>query len=215
MFSSDRKVSKSYSAAARPGESTDRKWIGQDGTMLTALKLPRLVDGPLVLRPFTAGDAALVTEAGTDPLIPLVTTVPPAPADPAAVRGFIDRQLERATSGEGFSLAIAEADTDEGLGQIGLWPLSHGRASVGYWVAPAARGRGVAKHALRILSGWGLRLPSVHRLELYVEPWNEASWRAAEAADYIREGLLRSWQPVGDQRRDMYMYSRLPGDAAR
>lgn len=48
-----------------------------------------------------------------------------------------------------------------------------------------------------MLSDWGLALPGVHRLELYVEPWNEGSWRTAERAGYTREGLLRSWQQVG------------------
>lgn len=51
-------------------------------------------------------------------------------------------------------------------------------------------------------------------MELYVEPWNEGSWRAAERIGYAREGLLRSWQRVGDERRDMYMYSLLPEDLA-
>ncbi len=45
-----------------------------------------------------------------------------------------------------------------------------------------------------------------HGLELYVEPWNEGSWRAAESAGFTREGLLTHWQKVGDERRDMYMY---------
>ncbi len=50
------------------------------------------------------------------------------------------------------------------------------------------------------------------RLELYVEPWNEASWRCAEACGFEREGLLRSWQQVGDSRKDMFMYSRIRVD---
>lgn len=29
---------------------------------------------------------------------------------------------------------------------------------------------------------------------------------------FQREGLMRSWELVGDQRRDMYMYSLLLGD---
>ena len=40
----------------------------------------------------------------------------------------------------------------------------------------------------------------------------EPSWRAAVGAGYVREGLLRSWQRVGEDRRDMYAYSRLPSD---
>lgn len=180
--------------------------------MSNELQLPHLRDAPLVLRAFAAADAALVMEAGADPLIPLITTVPKGPVEPAAAQAFIERQHRRARTGQGYSFVIADAETDRGLGQIGLWPIGHGRASVGYWVAPAARRRGVAQHALQIVSTWGLSLPDMHRLELYVEPWNEGSWRAAERAGYLREGLLRNWQPVGGQRRDMFMYSRLPAD---
>ncbi len=95
---------------------------------------------------------------------------------------------------------------------IGLWlaGMRDGRASVGYWVIAAPRGRGLAGHALTALSRWGLARPGIHRLELYVESWNVASWRAAERAGYEREGLLRSGQQVGDQRRDMFMYSLSP-----
>jgi RimJ/RimL family protein N-acetyltransferase len=178
----------------------------------TALELPRLSRPPVVLRAFTAADAPLVVEASTDARIPLITTVPTAP-DATAVRAFIDRQGQRTTTGDGYSFAIADAATDAGLGQIGLWPLTNGRASIGYWVAPSARRRGVATLALGLISEWGLGIPGLARLELYVEPWNEGSWRAAEKAGYRREGLLRSWQHVGDERRDMYMYSVL-GDCS-
>jgi [ribosomal protein S5]-alanine N-acetyltransferase len=57
-----------------------------------ALVLPRLDGGPLVLRAFITEDAAVVVEAGTDPVIPLISTVPRAPTDATAVRAFIARQ---------------------------------------------------------------------------------------------------------------------------
>ena len=163
---------------------------------------------PLVLRAFTPGDQAVVREASTDPLIPLITTMP-VPADDASVQLFIERQNERAATGQGYSFAIADAATDQALGQIGLWPLPHGRASIGYWVAPSARRRGVATYALEMISTWGAQLPALARLELYVEPRNQGSWRVAENVGYQREGLLRSWEEVGIERRDMYMYSLL------
>jgi len=164
------------------------------------------------LRGFVPADASLISEASSDPLIPLITTVPRT-ADPAEALAFIDRQHARLRNGEGYSLAITVTATGAAIGQIGLWlrDLAFGRASVGYWIAPSARRQGYAAAAIDVLSSWGLALPGVHRLELYVEPWNEGSWRAAERAGYRREGLLRSWQAVGDERRDMYMYARLPG----
>jgi ribosomal-protein-alanine N-acetyltransferase len=79
-------------------------------------------------------------------------------------------------------------------------------------VAGQFRGRGHVTAALTAISRRGLSLDGIHRIELYVEPWNEGSWRAAERAGYHREGLLRSWQEVGAERRDMYMYSLVPGD---
>lgn len=176
-------------------------------------ELPRLVDPPLVLRAFTAADVPLVQDASTDPFIPQITSVPATP-DLLAARGFITRQGGRLRAGEGYSFAIADAATDEAFGQIGLWlsNLAQGRASVGYWVVARQRGRGIATQALRMISTWGLELPGVHRLELYVEPWNDASWRTAERAGYEREGLLRGWQVVGGVRRDMHLYSRLRSD---
>lgn len=177
------------------------------------LRLPRLEDPPLVLRAFVGEDVPLIQDVSADLFIPLITSVPAQP-DVEAARAFLDRQHTRLREGEGYSFAIADCASGEALGQIGLWlpNLAQGRVSIGYWVAARHRGRGVAKHALGLISTWGLGLPGVHRLELYVEPWNEASWRTAERVGYQREGLLRSWQAVGEERHDMYMYSLLTRD---
>lgn len=58
-----------------------------------------------------------------------------------------------------------------------------------------------------MISNWGLGLPGVRRLELSIDPGNEASWRTAESAGYRREGLLRSWEEVDGTRRHMYLYA--------
>lgn len=176
-----------------------------------ALLLPRLECEHLILRAFGPEDVSTVLEASTDPRIPAITTVPSHP-DSAAAAVFIQRQHQRAETGEGYSFAIATAAGEAAIGQIGLWPLSRERASIGYWIVPSARGRGVATSALVALSRWGLELPGVHRLELYAEPRNRGSCRTAEKAGYYREGLLRGWQEVHGERRDMYMYSLLRTD---
>ncbi|WP_433351301.1 GNAT family N-acetyltransferase [Microtetraspora malaysiensis] len=180
------------------------------------------MNGPLVvpevqagerflLRPWRLDDVAVVAEAAADPYIPLITSVP---SDYSNVEGaaFIRRQWGRAVDGVGYSFAIADTCDDQAVGQIGLWPGPRGRASVGYWVAASARGQGVACAALRAVSFWGLEGLGIPRLELHVEPWNAPSWKAAERAGFVREGLLRSWQDVGGERRDMYLYSKLISD---
>lgn len=186
----------------------------KDGGMLPE-EMPVITRLPAMLRPFRLEDAGLVQSVASDPLIPLITTVP-AGGDASDARAFIRRQHERLSSGAGYSFAIADAVTGEAVGQAGLWlrDLGEGRASTGYWVAAQFRRRHYATAALDAISRWGLSLDGIHRLELHVETWNEGSWRAAERVGYIREGLLRSWQQVGNERRDMYMYSLLPEDLA-
>lgn len=177
---------------------------------MTALEVPVLEGWAIRLRPFAEGDVGAVVAAGRDPLIPLITSVR-AGGDAADGWEYIERQHRRAATGEGWSFAIAERDSDVAVGQIGLWrrDIEYGRASVGYWVESGCRRRGYAVAALRLVSAWGSTLEEVRRLELFVEPWNEGSWRAAEAAGYRREGLVRGGQRVGGRSRDMYVYVRL------
>ena len=177
---------------------------------MTALGQPVIDASPYRLRPFAKGDVALIQEASSDPQIPLITTVPSGRSALAAL-SFIERQHQRLAAGSGYSFAVADAASDLAVGQIGLWlkNANQWRATLGYWIAPSCRGKGAASAALKALSNWGLVQPGIHRLELYVEPWNEGSWRAAERCGYAREGLLRSWQEVGGQRKDMYMYARI------
>ncbi|MFD1544756.1 GNAT family N-acetyltransferase [Nonomuraea guangzhouensis] len=176
------------------------------------LVVPELPAGEkFLLRPWRLDDVAVVREASEDAYIPLITGVPPNYSD-AEGSAFIRRQWSKAADGVGYSFAIANAGDDRAVGQIGLWPGALGRASLGYWVAKSARGQGVAGTALRAISSWGLERLRIPRLQLHVEPWNAPSWRAAERAGFVREGLLRSWQEVGGERRDMYLYSKLISD---
>ncbi|MGP9034693.1 GNAT family N-acetyltransferase [Glutamicibacter mysorens] len=174
------------------------------------LEQPVLDAGAYRLRPFQPRDIPTVRQASADPYIPRITTVP-AQGTEADYAAFIERQHRRVAEGSGYSFAIADAVTNAAAGQIGLWlrDAHQGRASIGYWIAPGFRRRGIAKQALTALAAWGLEHPGIERVELYVEPWNEGSWRTAEACGFHREGLLRSWERVGSDRKDMYMYSRL------
>jgi [ribosomal protein S5]-alanine N-acetyltransferase len=176
-------------------------------------EMPMLRRKPVLLRAFVPSDAELVRAVAGDPQIPLITTVPTS-GTLADALAFIERQHDRLASGEGYSFAVVDSARDEPVGQVGLWlrDVAFGRASVGYWIASAFRGHGYAVAALDAISRWGLSLDGVFRIELQVEPWNKGSWRAAERVGYMREGLMRSWRQVGDERRDLYLYSLLPSD---
>jgi ribosomal-protein-alanine N-acetyltransferase len=179
------------------------------------LELPSLHGQRLSLRHWRHSDVATVQEASLDPLIPLITTVPTTHGEPEA-RAFIDRQHSRMRTGAGYSFAIADP-SGRAVGHIGLFHVAGAgaRASVGYWITPSERRRGFATEALGILTEWAIALGDLDRLELYVEPWNTGSWRAAERAGYEREGLLRAWERIDGSPRDMYVYARLTQRAQR
>lgn len=168
------------------------------------------VYGAIRLRRFEDRDLPMIRDLAKDPYVPTIGSLP-AGADDAEAREYIDRQRGRLAEGAGFAFCIADRETDTALGNAGLWvrDLPHGRSSVGYSVAPGARGRGAARDALRALVGFAWTIEQLHRLEARIEPWNTASIRTAEAAGFEREGLLRSHEEIGGRRVDLLMYSLL------
>ena len=137
------------------------------------------------------------------------------PYTEADARNFFIEQEEARLRGEELSFAFAEPeDTTVVLGGGSVYgiDLDQGRASVGYWVSPEARGRGVATHATRLLASWSFNALGIARLELTCGPDNEASQRVALRCGFIREGMLRSHMPFKGGRRDTVMFSLLPGD---
>jgi len=169
--------------------------------------------GPVVLREFSAADLSMVQELSADPYVPLIGTLPPNASRQQAL-DYIDRQRGRLAEGTGFSFAIAEAGSGRGVGQIGLWLAGRdqGRATAGYLVVPSARGRGLAAAALTALTSFAWTVQGLHRIELYIEPWNTGSVKTAERAGFEREGLLRSHQEIGGRRRDMLLYAAIRGN---
>lgn len=166
--------------------------------------------GPVVLRGFGPDDVGMVRDLATDPYVPLIGSLP-AHADADQALAWIERQRGRLAEGAGFSFAIADAETGAASGSIGLWlsDMAQGRARVGYCVAPRARGSGVATDALHAVRDFAWTIPTLFRLEAYIEPDNLASVRTAERAGFVREGLLRSHQEIGGRRRDMVLHAAI------
>jgi [ribosomal protein S5]-alanine N-acetyltransferase len=164
--------------------------------------------GSVVLRAFTDEDAHLAVELGDDPYIPLIGSLPAHPTAQQALE-WIRRQRGQLVERQRFSFAIADAESDDAVGAIGLGlrDLSAGRATAGYAISPLHRGRGIATSALQALTAFAWTIPALCRVELYIEPWNTSSIHVAEAAGYQREGLLRSHQEIGGVRRDMLLYA--------
>ncbi len=176
------------------------------------LPLPPPTDGTIALRGWRAGDSATVVEAGTDPAIAEMTTVPPH-CDRDGALQWIVRQQQRLDEGTGYPFCIAGAGDDRAGGFIGLWLDPRLGANLGYWVAPGARGHGLAARAVALVSTWAFARLRLARLEIWVEPANIASQRVAERAGFVHEGLLRSYVQLRTRRGDAHMYALLPPGA--
>ena len=164
--------------------------------------------GSVALRAFADEDAHLAVELGEDPYIPLIGSLPAHPTAEQALE-WIRRQRGQLAERQRFSFAIADAESDNAVGTIGLGlgDLSAGRATSGYAVSPLHRGRGIATSALKALTTFSWTIAGLYRVELYIESWNNSSIHVAEAAGYQREGLLRSYLEIGGTRQDMLLYA--------
>lgn len=151
-----------------------------------------------------------VAAAGRDPDMTRFIPHLPSPYTERDAAEYV--RLTRGWEREGDRVvrAIADASTDELLGSIDVRVAPTG--SIGYWIGPWARGRGVATSALILLSRWAIREGGVERLELFADVANAASQRVAEKAGFQREGVLRAHLPFRDGRRDSVVFSLLPSD---
>jgi [ribosomal protein S5]-alanine N-acetyltransferase len=120
---------------------------------------------------------------------------------------------ERA-AGVRAALAILTDDSEDCCGQIDVHGVDweHERASLGIWVAPGSRRKGLARAALRLAADWLFSANGLRRVQLLTEPGNEPMLRAARAAGFTEEGVLRSYGRERGGRVDLVVLSLIPAD---
>ncbi|MFE0777600.1 GNAT family N-acetyltransferase [Streptomyces sp. NPDC058861] len=127
-------------------------------------------------------------------------------------------ELRTAWAGGVPHFAITDPGTDELTGYIGLRRIHGGNAEVGSWIAPWARGRGLAAGALLTAAGWALAPAAdggmgLHRIALHHSTSNPASCTVAARAGLLLEGTMR--QATTDHtgtRYDSHLHARLATD---
>ena len=124
----------------------------------------------------------------------------------------VERAAARWQAAEAAEFAVLDAG--ECVGSVWLTLGLDSRATVGYWLLPDARGKGLVAHALVLVSRWGFDQLGVKRIGLLADPRNAASVRVAERAGFQREGVLRSWVDVNGERVDHVSFSLLPADSS-
>ena len=165
------------------------------------------------LEPLTAAHFAGIAELAADPEVARFTRMP-SPTSPGQPREWLDGYQDGARQGRRAAFAIVDGDGHfVGVAVAPRIDREAATVELGYVVAAAHRGRGVATEALRLLSEWAFAELGVLRLELRIDVRNEASKRVAARGGYLREGTLRSLRLERERRADTEIWSRLPAEA--
>jgi len=160
---------------------------------VASLRPPIIPDANLALRPWRAADAKFLIDASADPAIQRYSLSRCQPFSLAEAEKEL-RNCETlwfttdAAGRPAGSLVIADATSDEAFGQCGIdgWSPS-GAAQIGYWLAPEARGRGIATRAVIHLTNWLFELGATG-VYLTVLEDNHPSISLARRAGFLPAG---------------------------
>ncbi|MCG7528205.1 GNAT family N-acetyltransferase [Streptomyces sp. OfavH-34-F] len=169
-----------------------------------------LTDGVVWLRPPRAADAPAVARAGDDPEVARWTPFP-SPFTTEDARDWLAAQQEAGT----VDLIVTDrADGTRVLGWVGLHDLdlSQRRAELGIWLAAGARGRGIGRRAMALLTAWGFDELGLVRIAALCLSGNARGRRAMEAAGFVPEGVLRAYEDVKGVRYDTAILGMVRSD---
>ena len=162
----------------------------------------------LWLRPWQASDVQALERIAGDPLLSVWNPIS------RGEEGADAWLAKRAVWDDHMSWAIIDAH-DEPIAGVSVWLFdwTNASASIGYWTAPAHRGRGIATAATRVAMATAFQRTPIERLTLFHAIENPGSCRVAERAGFLLEGSLRrSWRYHDGQLHDEHLHAALRAD---
>ena len=134
--------------------------------------------------------------------------------DEVSAREYIaDLNGTRRERGEAIQFSLRDRASGAFLGALLFAQIDwdRGACSVGFWLLPEARGRGVVRRALALGLDWIMGL-GIERVSAQTDVDNAATRRTLDALGFVQEGVLRGFQPGPDGRRDYVCYGLLASD---
>jgi RimJ/RimL family protein N-acetyltransferase len=182
--------------------------------MPTPIGPVQLTAGDLLLRPWRADDADGYWSALESPGGRLWhgSTL----GSRADVAATLARRGDWST-GDHASWCVVDGPGGTLLGSLSLHRIDRDDrdAEIGYWTAPAARGRGIAVRAVEAAVRWAFTGLGMQRVHLFHAVENAASARVAAKAGFTPEGRLRRSHRYDDGRwHDELLWARLDDDPA-
>jgi RimJ/RimL family protein N-acetyltransferase len=112
--------------------------------------------------------------------------------------------------GEDFVYGIFARDEREVIGGSGLHTrIGPDALEIGYWIRASRIARGYARESTAALTKVAFRVCRVDRVEIHVDPANEASLRIPRALGFTQEATLRRRLPAaeGQPARDAVVFT--------
>ncbi len=167
----------------------------------------------LVIRCYDPRDAALEKDAVDSSLEHLRAWMPWAYNEPQTLEQKTDllRSFRSGfDTGEAFSYGIFDPAEQEQLGGIGLMPrVGPGGLEIGYWMRASATRKGIATEACAALTRIGFEVCGADRIEIRIDPENEASLGVPRKLGFVEEATLRRRLPsgTGEPLRDVKIFT--------
>ncbi len=153
----------------------------------------------LVIRCYDPRDAAPLKEAIDSSLEHLRPWMPWAANEPQTLEektNLLKSFRAQFDLGENFIYGIFAADESEVVGGTGLHPrVEGGGLEIGYWIRASATRRGFVTESTAALTRVGFEICGADRIEIRIEPRNEASFGVPRKLGFVEEATLRRRLP--------------------
>jgi RimJ/RimL family protein N-acetyltransferase len=154
----------------------------------------------LVVRCYEPRDAPLLKEAIDSSLDHLRPWMPWAYKEPQTLEEkleLIKHFRANFDSGDNFTCGIFNSDETEVLGGTGLHPrIGPGGLEIGYWIRASATRQGLVTESSAALTRVGFEICDADRIEIRIEPGNEASAGVPRKLGFLEEATLRRRLPA-------------------
>lgn len=180
-------------------------------------ELPRLEGDRVRLRPVREadGDADGLYEIFSDPRVMRWWSRPPMASRDEAV-AYADSIRENFVQRIMFNWVIADLVSDTCIGTTTLYAFEprHMRGEIGYALAHAHWGRGLASEAVTLALDFGFHALRLNRIGADVAPGNDASCALLERLGFRYEGHLRASFNTQQELQDSLIYAVLADEWA-
>jgi len=167
----------------------------------------------LVVRCYEPRDAPLMKEAIDSSLEHLRRWMPWAEHEPQTLEEktkLLRTFRSEFDAGANFVYGIFSADESELLGGTGLHPrIEPGGLEIGYFIRASATRQGFVTESTAALTRVGFEICEADRIEIRIEPGNEASVGVPRKLGFVEEATLRRRLPglEGEPLRDVTIFT--------